>query len=121
MKIRSLKRATEDVFLDGSTKPTHVLKEPTEDAYSAWQDARMAQVRWHADGKEVEHTKLNKVTRALLVGLCLHEVNGDGPKAEPVGEQFVRDNFTPASITEMHDWLNEVGDLVPQKDRDPKK
>lgn len=110
MKVKSFKPLTEPVEIDG-VEGKYELRAPSEEAYCAWNDARLSQAKFDDSGKTVQHTALFQSTRALLVGLCLF--NGD---QRPVGEEWVRTNLTAGSISEMYNWLFDAGGFDLAKD-----
>jgi hypothetical protein len=103
LKVKTLKPQQVEVEDDEGGK--YVLRSPGEAEYCDWNDAKLAGATFDAEtGKQVRFEKLHASTRALLVGLCLH--NSDG---KPVGADFVRQRFQPASITVMYDWCFQAG------------
>ena len=122
MKVRTFKPMTEPV--EDELGNHYVLKTPDEDAYCEWNDARIRQAKFDdSTGKViVQHDKLYKSTRALLVGLCLYRLDENGGQLPgSVGEQFVRDTFDPPSISKMYNWLMEAGGFMADGLDDAKK
>lgn len=120
MKVKNFKPLIEPVEDDGGN--VYELRSPGEDAYCAWEDAKLLQVKFHNcdkcgnRGGIVEHTALNRSIRSLLVGECLYVKKVEAHNApegwidpKPVGEAFVRERFQPESITRMYEWCYEAG------------